>query len=616
MFELIQPTLKDILREADSGKIQLPDFQRGWVWEENGVASLIASIARSFPVGALLTLKTGGAIHFQPRMVEGAVAVDRLPEELLLDGQQRVTSLYQALLREAPVDTRTSKGKKRQVYFYIDMERALEEPFPDEAIEIVDHTRVVRKNIGRDVSLDLSDRAGEYAMMRFPANHVFNSTDWFNGWMAHWDFNREKIELFQRFEKTVLEPIRNYMMPMIRLSKDTSKEAVCLVFEKVNTGGKKLDAFELLTAMFAAAGTVNLRTDWYGDKSEKDPVLRTGREKRLHENDVLRGIDRADFLRAVSLAHTHEVRRAAEAEGRVGKELPAVSCNHAALLDLPAEAYVKWREAVSKGFESAARFLHARGLFWWRDVPYPSQITALAALLAVRNNRPLSAGEAKMLERWFWCGVFGELYGSSTDTRVANDVEDLRRWLDGGESEPRTINGATFSESRLDTLYVRLSAAYKGVHALLMNSGARDFLTGEQIGVANFFSERFDIHHIFPRAWCDAQKIPRERYNTIVNKSAISARTNRKIGGKAPSAYCDKLDVDTSAAGVELDEILRSHQIDPSLMRADDFDAFYAARKTALLEMIEGAMGKTALRDGTGDANDYDMSDEDDLAAA
>ena len=452
--------------------------------------------------------------------------------------------------------------------------------------------------------------------MRFPANHVFNSTDWFNGWMTHWEYDREKIELFQRFDKSVLEPIRNYMMPMIRLSQDTTKEAVCLVFEKVNTGGKKLDAFELLTAMFAAAGTVNLRTDWYGDKTAKDPAFRTGRERRLHDIDVLRGIDRADFLRAISLAHTHEIRRAAEAEGRSGKDLPAVSCTHAALLDIPAEAYVKWREAVSKGFESAARFLHGRGLFWWKDVPYPSQITALAALLAVRENRPLTAGEAKMLERWFWCGVFGELYGSSTDTRVANDVEDLRRWLDGGDIEPRTIGGAVFSESRLDTLYVRLSAAYKGVHALLMNSGARDFLTGEQIGVANFFSERFDIHHIFPRAWCDAQKIPRERYNTIVNKRALSARTNRKIGGKAPSVYCSKLDIDTSEAGVDLDEILRSHKIDPEPMRADDFDAFYAARKTALLEMIEDAMGKTALRDGTGDADDYDMPDEDDLAAA
>src|SRR5699024_1033432 len=89
-------------------------------------------------------------------------------------------------------------------------------------------------------------------------------------------------------------------------------------------------------------------------------------------------------------------------------------------------------------------------------------------------------------------------------------------------------------------------------------------------------------------------------------KSAISARTNRKIGGRAPSSYCATLDRDTSAAGVALDDILASHRIDPAHLRADDFDAFYAARKSALLDMIESAMEKPALRDGQGHAEDYE----------
>ena len=437
--------------------------------------------------------------------------------------------------------------------------------------------------------------------MWFPANRVFESYDWFSGWMKYWQYNQEKIELFHKFRKDVLEPIRNYVMPMIRLGTETTKEAVCLVFEKVNTGGKKLDAFELLTAMFVASSTVNLRTDWYGERREP------GREEQLHGFDVLKGIGRTDFLRAVSLAHTHEQRCSAEAAGGTGKELPAVSCNHAALLAIPAEAYAKWCDAITKGFESAARFLDGQGLFWWKDVPYPSQIIVLAALFAPRGNRPLSAAEAKKIERWFWCGVFGELYGSSTDTRLANDIEDLAHWLSGIETEPRTINAAIFSESRLDTLYIRISAAYKGVHALLMKSGARDFLTGERIERANFFSESLDIHHIFPRHWCENRKpsISRDRYNTIVNKSAISARTNRKIGGLAPSVYCAALDKDTSAAGVALDDILKSHNIDPVSLRANDFDAFYATRKTDLRNMIEKAMGKAALRDGSGQADDY-----------
>ena len=604
MFELIQPTLSDVLRAAQDGKLQLPDFQRGWVWAEGAIASLVASVARSFPIGALLTLQTGGEIQFAPRVVEGAPGTAVEPDELLLDGQQRVTSLFQALVRTEPVDTRTAQGRKRAVFYYLSIERSLEDPFPDDAVEVVARSKTVRADFGRTVVRNLSTAEDEYANMRFPVNRVFDPDDWFNGWMKHWAYDQEKIELFQRFRKNVLDQIKNYALPMIRLGRDTTKEAVCLVFEKVNTGGQKLDAFELLTATFAASGTVNLRADWYGERRVP------GRERRLHEFPVLKGIDRTNFLRAVSLSYTFTEHRAAEA---AGQKPPDVSCNHAAVLDIPVKAYERWCEATTVGFKSAARFLHRLGLYWWRDVPYVSQLTALAALFAVRENEPLSAVEARKVQRWFWCGVFGELYGSSTETRIANDVEDLTRWLGGDEAEPRTIGAATFRESRLDTLYTRSSAAYKGIHALLMHLGSADFLTGERIEVANYFSENFDIHHIFPRSWCEKHaepRIPYDRYNTIVNKSAISARTNRKIGGRAPSEYCALLDKDTNAAEVDLDGILEGHLIDPNLLRADDFDGFYAARKTALVDGIETAMGKDALRDGIGRAEDYDEEQE------
>jgi|AntRauTorcE11898_2_1112593.scaffolds.fasta_scaffold17094_2 hypothetical protein len=189
----------------------------------------------------------------------------------------------------------------------------------------------------------------------------------------------------------------------------------------------------------------------------------------------------------------------------------------------------------------------------------------------------------------------------------------MTRCLEGEELVPRTIGTAAFSESRLDTLQSRLSAAYKGLHALLITSGAQDFLTAEEIGVANYFAEKFDIHHIFPRAWCEAQKISRARWNTAVNKTALSGRTNRKIGGRAPSKYTATLDAETTEGGVSLDEILAGHQITPEYLRTDDFDEFYAARKEALLKLIEAAMEKSALRDGTGDLSDYNEEDIDDV---
>src|SRR5215813_4147942 len=86
--------LYKLLDDSHRGVLQLPDFQRSWVWDEDRIRSLIASVSRAFPVGALMTLDTGGEVNFKPRPVEGASseAKSAKPQSLLLDGQQRMTS--------------------------------------------------------------------------------------------------------------------------------------------------------------------------------------------------------------------------------------------------------------------------------------------------------------------------------------------------------------------------------------------------------------------------------------------------------------------------------------------------------------------------------------------
>lgn len=111
MFDTTKEDLKDILRKVDEGKLQLPDFQRDYVWGDEDVRSLIASIGKGFPVGALLTLETGGEVQFKPRVLEGVANMSASPSDLLLDGQQRrSTSLYQSMYAKHPVRTKTSRG--------------------------------------------------------------------------------------------------------------------------------------------------------------------------------------------------------------------------------------------------------------------------------------------------------------------------------------------------------------------------------------------------------------------------------------------------------------------------------------------------------------------------
>jgi hypothetical protein len=267
MFDTNPKLLSTLLKDCHSGAIQLPDFQRSWVWDIDRITSLIASISRSFPVGALMALESGGDVRFKPRPIEGSPdAVKAVqPSSLLLDGQQRMTSLYQVTLRGQVVDTETVKHKPIRRWFYIDMMKALDPDVDrDEAIIPVPEDRKIRSDFGRKIEIDLSTSEAEYEHLMFPLTNAFDPLDWFMGFNTFWNIREggaEKNEFFRQFNEEILSNFTNYQVPVITLGKQTSKEAVCVVFEKVNTGGKALDAFELITAMYAAED-YQLRDDW------------------------------------------------------------------------------------------------------------------------------------------------------------------------------------------------------------------------------------------------------------------------------------------------------------------------------------------------------------------
>lgn len=120
--------LLELLRGIGDGKIQLPDFQRGWVWDDQHIRDLLASISLSYPIGAVMMLQTGNPmVRFGPRLVEGVdLKPAPEPERLILDGQQRLTSLYQALVRRQPVLTRDARGNTIRRFYYIDIRKALD----------------------------------------------------------------------------------------------------------------------------------------------------------------------------------------------------------------------------------------------------------------------------------------------------------------------------------------------------------------------------------------------------------------------------------------------------------------------------------------------------------
>lgn len=611
--------LEELLRNSQRGGIKLPDFQRSWVWDEERIRSLVSSISLAFPIGALMTLETGGEVNFKERPIQGAPdeAFDVAAQALLLDGQQRMTSLYQTCMRPHVVETVTARHKRVRRWFYFDIQAALD-PGRDreDAILGMPEDRILRKNFGKDIVLDLSSPELEFENGMFPLSCVFDWDAWQDGFGDYWidKGQPEKRKVFRRFKAEVLQNFKSYQVPVIELDSETSREAVCLVFEKVNTGGKPLDAFELVTAMYAAQG-FELRKDWLGEGAESGRHTRLATFGRAADQDhgLLEKVASTDFLQAIALLQTKERRATAAAEGKQGRDLPAISATRQSLLNLPLDAYKSHADRVEKGFRTAAKFLRLHRIYRVGDIPYQSQLVPLAAIFAEIGNEWENAAVRDKVSQWFWNGVFGELYGSTTESRFARDIAEVPAWLNGMDL-PTTITDSVFRADRLLTMRTRLSAAYKGVNALLMKVGAKDFRSGQEFEQAVFFDESVDIHHIFPRDWCKKRSIPASVYDSVVNKTPLTARTNRILGGDAPSVYLERLEKGTSGSppisAADIDTYLDTHLIDTALLRADNFDGFFEARQSALLTLIADATGQSPYAGHETNEPEVDIPDE------
>ena len=585
--------LAQLLDRAASGVLQLPDFQRGWVWDDDHIRSLLVSISLSYPIGAVMTLVAGNPdVNFKARLLEGVtLAATPAPEMLLLDGQQRLTSLFQALKSRDPVCTRDRRGNELHRHYYASIDACIDDTVEreEEGIVSVPADRIVRSDFGRTIDLDISTRDREIAAGMFPLDLVLDggvTMDWQMAYLQSGSGGQvDRFAKWKQFVDAVINPFVQYHVPTIDLAKSTPKEAVCQVFEKVNTGGVTLTVFELLTATYAA-GDFELRKDW------------DTRHERLEQHDLLAGVDATAFLQIVTLLATYDRRQSHLQAHPEDDKVPGVSCKRREMLRLPLDDYRRWADVAERGLRRAIPFLHSHRIFRYRDLPYATQLVPLGAVFGWLADRADSYLSQQRLGQWFWCGVLGEMYGGATETRFAIDLEDCIAWLEdrADSAAPRTVQAAQFQAERLLTLRTRNSAAYKGLYALQMKQGGRDFKTGRPIDVHAYMEDAIDIHHVFPRHWCANNNVESWVADCIVNKTALDAHTNRRIGSNTPSVYLSRIE---SGDGIEphvLDGFLRSHDIDPGALRRDDFPRFFNQRFESLLRHAGHAMGKPVNR--------------------
>jgi len=568
VFEANAQQISYLLQRIEGKQLALPDFQRDFVWDTNQTLRLLRSIMSRFPAGTLLTWKLSEInAGFASRAVAGAPPLNgHAPEELILDGQQRVTCLYRAL--NGASDDRYfvrmeaflhRDGRLKETH-EVDFESAKEA-----ALFAIDTTA---RN-----SQDPDDKDWQYRETAFPLAELEKIDRWIDSCARATTSNRDEEDQFKErlwlVRDAYLVPLRSYGFPVVTLPGSTLLEAVCNIFETLNNTGKTLGAFDLLTARFYPS-KVNLR-DYWNEARDKYDVLD---EFDIEPYDLLQAIS----LRAKGTAQRSDVLRKLTADD-IRDHWQSVTSGMADVIDL---------------LRSECGVLNKRWL------PYGMLLVPMAAVYPeVRAMKGLArAGALDRLARYFWCTTFMTNFDQGANSQAGADYALLKYWLQDGEAPaPEAVADFNLRDSTLLGATIRRKALHAGVMALTIRSGAKDFHSGQKLTASKLVERKIDSHHIFPRAYLvDLKK--KSSAELILNRALIDSDTNKAIGKKAPSTYLSTM---RDTYGPEkLADVLDSHAIkcdEEAGLANNNYEQFLMERLDAVVASIEEATKSAVIRE-------------------
>jgi hypothetical protein len=542
--------LEYLLKSIHNGAVVLPEFQRDFVWAPKDTVELLLSLSRNYPAGSLLFLRYGPS-GLGTRPFEG-VDQGKLvnPVYIVLDGQQRLTALYHALY---------GRGEYRYAISLKDLKE----------------TNSLRDSLiypkAEKFQKKYSDKSAQFGDLIFPLSTLFGEEEtfshpfeWINEMAEYIEPSdedrrkRTKIWLSNTLWKGIVEPIHRYKFPVVELPGDVDLGDICDIFEVLNKTGIKLTVFELLTARFWPAG-VRLRDLWDA-ALDNIPLIQEF------------AIEPVLILQAVALVG-------------VG------ACKTRDLLQMQAPQFQRHWEDVLRATKEALGILKGDcGVLSQGLLPYTSLLPSMVATITsfLTSTGSLSGIQREKLQRWFWCSVFGQTYEQATDTQNAKDFAELTDWLADGE-EASSVSEFRFDKETLFRTTSPGSSIYKGILCLILRNGARDLSSGERISTELLKNEKIEDHHIFPKGYLKTHS-PKVNPDTILNKTLISAITNRRIHSRPPHDYLEE--IRGSHSKEKFGEVLESHFLPPESESEKwaSYDSFVAWRSEALhLEMMKAA---------------------------
>jgi len=519
-IEVRPSMLKNLMADVSSGAFRIPQFQREFVWSKSKTIELFDSIYREYPIGSFFIWRAGREHN---DLFRHSIELDIPPIKpdddvsFILDGQQRITSLYVSL------NGMVVRGADYQ-HICFDLQ---EEKFTDR-----------RPDDRRYVAV--CDLWGERAL----------------------DILEQIDSGFKPAYKKCWSVLQTYPISIV-VVRDKDLGAVCKIFQRINQSGKRLDRFDLISAMTFT----------------KDFDLR-----EHFKTDVQQKLEKRGFGRLSPALITQLI--ALMKKG---------SCRESDEFGLTADDIKDaWPKAVESILLATDTLRKGMGVINIRYLPYYAILALLAYYFATSGNRALPAEHSDFVQEWFWKASFGKHYGSGGATRIGRDRELFDILINGDKPALRISVNLTVEDlvgirmtsrgSAVRNAFLCMLATRNPVH--LVNNLNLDLVAG---GISDFTST--EKHHIFPKGFLTKEGPAGAEVHALPNFCFLPGELNRRISDSKPSVYFAEFENENS----RLKEAAATHLIslDPSSgLLADDYLEFLGTRAKLILEETERLCGE------------------------
>lgn len=584
--------VEELLKNVHDGSYVIPYFQRGFEWQPRMVCELFESILQNYYTGLLLfwDLNPGESQQEIWEPIWGA-KLDEIPKKAVLDGQQRLGSLYYAIYNP----DKLFPNRNSYYVFFMDLIKILNDDY-DESITYRYYSKYqpwenIRKNKNDWVVTGIIPVSILSAKDPNDSKQEYIDSEEFEIWLSTF-LNKNKNKIPNRITSLKISKIFNkilkYNFVSYPLGSDRKASDICNIFARVNAKGMRLSTFDLMNAFLYPKG-VKLRKElWenlnYDLLKEIDPgmneyllkLISLIKQNYCSSKYIYNLIPGERIIRKDEYGKNYE--DILVKDGKNFEDLWKNSCKYAE----------KARQIIMTGFAAVKTDL----------IPNTTMVPVLGAILWEYTGDSDNINFKNNLKKWYWSAVLSEDYSGSSDSVMAKDFRDWKEWIATGKNIERIDRINMDFINNLNLKNVRKgSAQYKAIICILALNHAVDFYKEWVVGKGDFSYDNINDHHIFPKKVKDIDpekfKTFNETKDFIINKTLLLDETNIKIKNKKPSQYIKGM-IEKHGSENKVKKIFKNHLITAKAyeyMKEDDFDNFIIEREKAIKKHIISILG-------------------------